>query len=356
MCRCTMSKQLGNEKGKRIWPCAKGKTFDDFEQFLQNYLGQLEGVGAPGVAQIRREATLYGGMDPHSRGVLLHRLAGALRRGDMTPQTPPQMPQTPPTGGQQSGSTFGAPAPPGGAPAVQQWRPPSAAPLVPPPPSRTAFRAQSPPQQQHGAPVQYTGQQQQQPPPPPPPPRQQAPAPARTGQRAKTGQSRRKEGEFGTSNFQSKWGSGGGGRVPAEAAPSGAPPAAAAAPRRALELPTVIVFDLETTGLSKDKNRIIEIAAVNISARIRRKYCLPHHQTDLAPSFLDFGGTYDVASNIWRAVNVGPEPRAHVHSGQPGAGPGVVQDNKSHGHHQQHGIGARRAVLRARRRADGGVR
>ncbi len=43
-------------------------------------------------------------------------------------------------------------------------------------------------------------------------------------------------------------------------------PRASPAPRAAAaEIPVVIVFDLETTGLSKDRNRIIEIAAVNVN-------------------------------------------------------------------------------------------
>ena len=40
---------------------------------------------------------------------------------------------------------------------------------------------------------------------------------------------------------------------------------ATAAKARSSETPIVIAFDLETTGLSKDKNRIIEIAAVNVT-------------------------------------------------------------------------------------------
>ena len=36
-----------------------------------------------------------------------------------------------------------------------------------------------------------------------------------------------------------------------------------AMPKTSTEMPVVVVFDLETTGLSKDRNRIIELAAVN---------------------------------------------------------------------------------------------
>ena len=36
-----------------------------------------------------------------------------------------------------------------------------------------------------------------------------------------------------------------------------------ATPKTSTEMPVVVVFDLETTGLSKDRNRIIELAAVN---------------------------------------------------------------------------------------------
>ena len=52
-------------------------------------------------------------------------------------------------------------------------------------------------------------------------------------------------------------------RMPAMA-PS-ASSSATAAKARSSETPIVIAFDLETTGLSKDKNRIIEIAAVNVT-------------------------------------------------------------------------------------------
>jgi len=38
---------------------------------------------------------------------------------------------------------------------------------------------------------------------------------------------------------------------------------AAAANTQPSEVPCVVVFDLETTGLNKDRNRIIEIAAVS---------------------------------------------------------------------------------------------
>jgi DNA polymerase III epsilon subunit-like protein len=49
--------------------------------------------------------------------------------------------------------------------------------------------------------------------------------------------------------------------VPASALASQA--AAAAANTQPSEVPCVVVFDLETTGLNKDRNRIIEIAAVS---------------------------------------------------------------------------------------------
>ena len=39
----------------------------------------------------------------------------------------------------------------------------------------------------------------------------------------------------------------------------------AATPKTPTEMPVVVVFDLETTGLSKDRNRIIELAAVNVT-------------------------------------------------------------------------------------------
>jgi DNA polymerase III epsilon subunit-like protein len=50
--------------------------------------------------------------------------------------------------------------------------------------------------------------------------------------------------------------------VPASALASQAA-AAAAANTQPSEVPCVVVFDLETTGLNKDRNRIIEIAAVS---------------------------------------------------------------------------------------------
>jgi hypothetical protein len=56
------------------------------------------------------------------------------------------------------------------------------------------------------------------------------------------------------------------------------------------EIPIVIAFDLETTGLSKEKNRIIEIAAVNVTDKTHQpmstlinpgRFSIPHHITQL---------------------------------------------------------------------------
>ena len=221
---------LDYELGKGC-PNAKGKAFADFQQFLCNHLGELEtalvaqeagGSAAPAreaaelaavLAGIRAEAVSYGAMDARGRDDLLRRLGSALYRHERA-----------------AGATAPAPKP-------QAWRPPaSAKPSVPPP-----------------------------------------------RQRANSGAQRRENFPATDANRASAWGPGprddgrssGSSSLPGGAplaasepgvpstVPSGSSPSASKA--RSSEIPIVIAFDLETTGLSKDKNRIIEIAAVNVT-------------------------------------------------------------------------------------------
>ena len=221
---------LDYELGKGC-PNAKGKAFADFQQFLCNHLGELEtalvaqeagGSAAPAreaaelaavLAGIRAEAVSYGAMDARGRDDLLRRLGSALYRHERA-----------------AGATAPAPKP-------QAWRPPASAKPAAPPPR----------------------------------------------QRANSGAQRRENFPATDANRASAWGPGprddggssgssslpGGAPLPASepgvpsTVPSGSSPSASKA--RSSEIPIVIAFDLETTGLSKDKNRIIEIAAVNVT-------------------------------------------------------------------------------------------
>ena len=207
------------------------KAFADFQQFLCNHLGELEtalvaqeagGSAAPAreaaelaavLAGIRAEAVSYGAMDARGRDDLLRRLGSALYRHERA-----------------AGATAPAPKP-------QAWRPPASAKPAAPPPR----------------------------------------------QRANSGAQRRENFPATDANRASAWGPGprddggssgssslpGGAPLPASeprvpsTVPSGSSPSASKA--RSSEIPIVIAFDLETTGLSKDKNRIIEIAAVNVT-------------------------------------------------------------------------------------------
>ena len=221
---------LDYELGKGC-PNAKGKAFADFQQFLCNHLGELEtalvaqeagGSAVPAreaaelaavLAGIRAEAVSYGAMDARGRDDLLRRLGSALYRHERA-----------------AGATAPAPKP-------QAWRPPaSAKPSAPPP-----------------------------------------------RQRANSGAQRRENFPATDANRASAWGPGprdDGGSSGSSSLPGGAPLAASepgvpstvpsgsspsASKARSSEIPIVIAFDLETTGLSKDKNRIIEIAAVNVT-------------------------------------------------------------------------------------------
>ena len=219
---------LDYELGKGC-PNAKGKAFADFQQFLCNHLGELETVlvtsaGAPAqkgtadlaavLAGIRAEAVSYGAMDATGRDQLLRRLGSALYQHERAAE-----------------HLAAAPAA-----APQAWRPPASA---------------------------------------------KPPAAAPPRQRANSGAQRRENAPATDTNRASAWGNAGGSsgssfsppqrggtpvselRMPAMA-PS-ASSSATAAKARSSETPIVIAFDLETTGLSKDKNRIIEIAAVNVT-------------------------------------------------------------------------------------------
>ena len=220
---------------KRGCPNAKGKSFDDFQEFIDEYLRQLEaavpkgGMLAQNIGVIRAEAAQYGGMDGQSRDALLRRLGSILVQAQRQvqyaqQQTPsPAAPPSPPLPHQQQQPT--------GAGQPLAWQPPrrsvppggggdgAAAPRQPPTPTHAPSR-RNPVESPASAPPPHT------------PPTSQSSRPA----------------------------------------PRPTPPPTPKVKGRAHgrvnsleEMPVVIAFDLETTGLSKQQNRIIELAAVNVS-------------------------------------------------------------------------------------------
>ena len=248
-------------------PNAKGKAFVDFQQFLCNHLGELEGalVGNNGgitplvaelastLAAIRQDAVSYGAMDVRGRDDLLRRLGSALYRHEQQAAQPGSITQ------QQQQQQ----------PPPQAWRPPA---------------------QSQGSVV----------------PDQR--------QRANSGTQRRGQSPATDTKQTSAWSDAGGGASSStssastfQAQPTGGTPVSpikmptigsatnaskmsSTVSKQSHEIPIVIAFDLETTGLSKDKNRIIEIAAVNVSDKTQEpmstlinpgRFNIPPHITQL---------------------------------------------------------------------------
>ena len=191
-------------------PNARGKQYDDFQQFLLSHLSRLSAaVGASGggvnegalvaeLAAIAQDARRYAAMDPAHRDGLLRRLGSVLHQSQQRAAQTQQTREAP-----------------------RAWQPPS----------RDASTTRAP----------------------------------EPKQRASSGAQRRAA--MDAAPFSPGTDSGVTLKppdviVPASALASQAA-AAAAANTQPSEVPCVVVFDLETTGLNKDRNRIIEIAAVS---------------------------------------------------------------------------------------------
>ena len=195
-------------------PNARGKQYDDFQQFLLSHLSRLSAaVGANGggvnesalvaeLAAIAQDARRYAAMDPAHRDGLLRRLGSVLH---LSQQRAAQTQQT--------------------REAPRAWQPPS----------RDASTTRAPePKQRASSGAQRRAAM------------DAAPAPAMASTPGTDSGVNLKPPDV---------------IVPASALASQA--AAAAANTQPSEVPCVVVFDLETTGLNKDRNRIIEIAAVS---------------------------------------------------------------------------------------------
>ena len=197
-------------------PNARGKQYDDFQQFLLSHLGRLgaacgvsgEGELAAELAAIAQDARRYAAMDPAHRDGLLRRLGSVLH------QSQQRLAQT-----QQTRE------------APRAWQPPSR--------DASTTRAPEPKQRASSAAQRRAAMD-------------VAPAPAMTSTPFNPGT------DSGVNLKPPDV------IVPASALASQAAAAAvAAATTQPSEVPCVVVFDLETTGLNKDRNRIIEIAAVS---------------------------------------------------------------------------------------------
>jgi hypothetical protein len=199
-------------------PNARGKQYDDFQQFLLSHLSRLSAaVGASGggvneaalvaeLAAIAQDARRYAAMDPAHRDSLLRRLGSVLHQSQQRAAQTQQTREAP-----------------------RAWQPPSR--------DASTTRAPEPKQRASSAAQRRAAMD-------------AAPAP-----------------EMASTPFSPGTNNSGVTLkppdviVPASALASQA--AAAAANTQPSEVPCVVVFDLETTGLNKDRNRIIEIAAVS---------------------------------------------------------------------------------------------
>ena len=204
-------------------PNARGKQYDDFQQFLLSHLSRLSAaVGASGggvnegalvaeLAAIAQDARRYAAMDPAHRDGLLRRLGSVLHQSQQRLAHAAQTQQT--------------------REAPRAWQPPSR--------DASATRAPEPKQRASSAAQRRAAMD-------------AAPAPAMTSTPFNPGT------DSGVNLKPPDV------IVPASAlASQAAAAAAAAANTQPSEVPCVVVFDLETTGLNKDRNRIIEIAAVS---------------------------------------------------------------------------------------------
>jgi hypothetical protein len=199
-------------------PNARGKQYDDFQQFLLSHLSRLSAaVGASGggvneaalvaeLAAIAQDARRYAAMDPAHRDSLLRRLGSVLHQSQQRAAQTQQTREAP-----------------------RAWQPPS----------RDASTTRAPePKQRASSGAQRRAAM------------DAAPAPAMTSTPFNPGT------DSGVTLKPPDV------IVPASALASQAA-AAAAGNTQPSEVPCVVVFDLETTGLNKDRNRIIEIAAVS---------------------------------------------------------------------------------------------
>ena len=199
-------------------PNARGKQYDDFQQFLLSHLSRLSAaVGASGggvnegalvaeLAAIAQDARRYAAMDPAHRDGLLRRLGSVLHQSQQRAAQTQQTREAP-----------------------RAWQPPS----------RDASTTRAPePKQRASSGAQRRAAM------------DAAPAPAISSTPFNPGTI-----DSGVTLKPPDV------IVPASALASQA--AAAAANTQPSEVPCVVVFDLETTGLNKDRNRIIEIAAVS---------------------------------------------------------------------------------------------
>ena len=199
-------------------PNARGKQYDDFQQFLLSHLSRLSAaVGASGggvneaalvaeLAAIAQDARRYAAMDPAHRDGLLRRLGSVLHQSQQRAAQTQQTREAP-----------------------RAWQPPSR--------DASTTRAPEPKQRASSAAQRRAAMD-------------AAPAPAMTSTPFNPGT------DSGVTLKPPDV------IVPASALASQAA-AAAAANTQPSEVPCVVVFDLETTGLNKDRNRIIEIAAVS---------------------------------------------------------------------------------------------
>ena len=199
-------------------PNARGKQYDDFQQFLLSHLSRLSAaVGASGgganeaalvaeLAAIAQDARRYAAMDPAHRDGLLRRLGSVLHQSQQRAAQTQQTREAP-----------------------RAWQPPSR--------DASTTRAPEPKQRASSAAQRRAAMD-------------PAPAPATTSTTFNPGTT-----DSGVTLKPPDV------IVPASALASQA--AAAAANTQPSEVPCVVVFDLETTGLNKDRNRIIEIAAVS---------------------------------------------------------------------------------------------
>ena len=193
-------------------PNARGKQYDDFQQFLLSHLGRLgaacgvsgEGELAAELAAIAQDARRYAAMDAEHRDGLLRRLGSALHHSQQRRRAIVSQPRA-----------TEAPRP---------WRPPT----------RDA------------------------------PPRAREPK-----QHRRAAMDGRSDGNPEGTAASAAGLDLGGGRLdlkpPDVIVPASAARSQQQQQQQREEVPCVVVFDLETTGLNKDRNRIIEIAAANVS-------------------------------------------------------------------------------------------
>ena len=261
-------------------PNARGKQYDDFQQFLLSHLSRLSAaVGASGggvneaalvaeLAAIAQDARRYAAMDPAHRDGLLRRLGSVLHQSQQRAAQTQQTREAP-----------------------RAWQPPSR--------DASTTRAPEPKQRASSAAQRRAAMD-------------AAPAPAMTSTPGSNSGVTLKPPDV---------------IVPASALASQAA-AAAAANTQPSEVPCVVVFDLETTGLNKDRNRIIEIAAVSF--------------------FLTCVWAIGMTACFFIGERVGSVAFADVNARQPRAIRSSTARRRTHGYHQRDGQRTGRAVVSTR--------